>query len=121
NPVLAACPSAPLVGVDGLPITVEVHISTGLPAFTVVGLPDTSCREARDRVRASLLSSQYRWPNRRVTEKVLRPEDIEGTAFIGELGLDGSIRAVRGVLSMVQAVEQPRVVVPEASYGEASA
>ncbi|MDQ6615091.1 MAG: YifB family Mg chelatase-like AAA ATPase [Actinomycetota bacterium] len=145
--MLATVPSATLLGVDGWPITVEVHTSNGLPGFAIVGLPDASCREARDRVRAALLSSQLPWENRRVTvnlaptgmrksgagldlpiavgmlvaAKVLRPSDIEGMAFVGELGLDGSIRAVHGVLSMVDAVQQPIAVVPEACYGEASA
>ncbi|HKH04631.1 MAG TPA: magnesium chelatase domain-containing protein, partial [Acidimicrobiales bacterium] len=60
-------PSATLFGVDGRPVRVEVHSSTGLPGFTIVGLPDTTCRDARDRVRAALLSSGLRWPSQRVT------------------------------------------------------
>jgi magnesium chelatase family protein len=145
--VFAIVPSATLLGVDGWPISVEIHISNGLPGFTIVGLPDASCREARDRVRAALLSSGLPWPKRRVTVNLapsgmrksgagldlpiaigllvaaesLQPGEIEGTAFVGELGLDGSIRAVSGVLSMVDAVPQPVVVVPMACYGEASA
>lgn len=145
--MLATIPSATLLGVDGWPITVEVHISSGLPTFTVVGLPDASCREARDRVRAALLSSELPWPKRRVTvnlaptgmrktgagldlpiavallviANVLRPDDVEGMAFIGEVGLDGSIRGISGVLSMVEAIEEPVVIVPPACYGEASA
>ncbi len=65
--MLATVPSATLLGVDGIPVTVEVHVGQGLPAFTVVGLPDTSCREARDRVRAALLTSDFTWPDRRTT------------------------------------------------------
>ena len=65
--MLATIASATLLGVVGTPVTVEVHVSSGLPGFTIVGLPDTSCREARDRVRAALLSSGLRWPQRRVT------------------------------------------------------
>src|SRR3989442_5269982 len=65
--VLATVPSATLLGVDGQPVTVEVHVSNGLPGFTVVGLPDAACRESRDRVRAALLSSGLSWPMRRVT------------------------------------------------------
>ena len=52
--MLATIPSATLLGVDGLPVRVEVHVSQGLPGFTVVGLPDTACRESRDRVRAAI-------------------------------------------------------------------
>jgi len=144
--VLAIVPSATLLGVDGWPITVEIHTSTGLPGFAVVGLPDASCREARDRVRAALLSSGLPWENRRVTvnlapsgmrksgagldlpiavgllvaSEALRPRDLAGTAFIGELGLDGSIRGVPGVLSMVEAVREPIIVVPPSCFGEAS-
>ena len=143
----ATVPSATLLGVDGWPITVEVHISNGLPGFTIVGLPDASCREARDRVRAALMSSELPWQSRRVTVNlapsgmrksgagldvpiavallvaadILRPRQVEGMAFIGELGLDGSLRAVPGVLSMVDACRQPAVVVPPACYREARA
>jgi magnesium chelatase family protein len=118
-----------------------------LPGFAIVGLPDASCREARDRVRAALLSSDQPWLNRRVTvnlapsgmrktgagldlpiavgllvaAKVLRSYEIEGMAFVGELGLDGSLRGIPGVLSMVDAVRQPVVVVPPSCYGEAAA
>ena len=144
--MLATVPSATLLGVDGCPITVEVHVSTGLPGFTIVGLPDASCREARDRVRAALLSSGLPWEIKRVTVNlapsgmrksgagldlpiavallvaagVLRAPDVEGAAFIGELGLDGSIRLVPGIMAMVDAVRQPRVVVPVAAVSEAS-
>jgi len=65
--VIAAIPSATLFGVEGRPVAVEVHVSNGLPGFTVVGLPDAACRESRDRVRAALLSSGLPWPLRRVT------------------------------------------------------
>ena len=65
--MLASVPSAILIGVHGTPISVEVHVSPGIPSFTVVGLPDASCREARDRVRAAILSSGLQWPQRRVT------------------------------------------------------
>ncbi|MGO9559321.1 MAG: magnesium chelatase domain-containing protein, partial [Acidimicrobiales bacterium] len=65
--MLAAIQSATLLGVEGRRVLVEVHVSNGLPGFTVVGLPDAACREARDRVRAALLSSGLPWPSRRVT------------------------------------------------------
>ena len=65
--MIASIPSAVLVGVDGKPVSVEVHVSNGLPGFTVVGLPDAAVRESRDRVRAALLSSGLSWPLRRVT------------------------------------------------------
>jgi len=65
--MIAAIPSAVLTGVDGKQVFVEVHVSNGLPGFTVVGLPDTAVRESRDRVRAAFLSSGLSWPLRRIT------------------------------------------------------
>ena len=65
--MLATVRSATLVGVWGHPVSVEVHVADGLPGFTVVGLPDASCREARDRVRAAIVSSELHWPMKRVT------------------------------------------------------
>ena len=65
--MLATVRSATLVGVWGHPVSVEVHVADGLPGFTVVGLPDASCREARDRVRAAIVSSKLHWPMKRVT------------------------------------------------------
>jgi magnesium chelatase family protein len=143
--VLAFIPSATLHGVDGRPVTVEVHISNGLPGFTVVGLPDAAVRESRDRVRAAVVSSGLEWPKHRVTvnlapsgrrkggsgldlpiavgvlvaDGTLSPEDVEDTAFVGELGLDGSVRRVPGVVPMVAALGSRRVVVPASCATEA--
>src|SRR5688500_12974205 len=136
-PVIAVVPSATLLGVDGRPVAVEAHVSNGLPGFHVVGLPDTACRESRDRVRAALLSSGLPWPMRRVTVNLapsgmrkagagldlpiavalllaaaeLPADAVVDTAFIGELGLDGSIRRVPGILSLVDALDTETVVV----------
>ncbi len=144
--MLAAIPSATLLGVDGLPVRVEVHVSNGLPGFTVVGLPDTACRESRDRVRAAVLSSGLKWPQQRITVNLapsgLRKtgagldlaialgvlaaagsvpiEALAGIGLVGELGLDGRVRAVPGVLCMVPAIEADVVVVPHGSYAEAA-
>ena len=136
--MLAAMPSATLLGVQGRKVLVEVHVSDGLPGFTIVGLPDAACREARDRVRAALLSSGLPWPMRRVTVN-LAPSGIRkagagldlaiavgllvaggevaqsavtGCGFVGELGLDGTLRSVPGVLPVVAAIETDAVVVP---------
>src|SRR5438067_11097971 len=76
--VLAIVPSATLLGVEGRPVAVECQVSNGLPGFTVVGLPDTACREARDRVRAAVLSSDLAWPTRRITVN-LAPSGIRKT------------------------------------------
>ena len=143
--MLATVPSATLVGVDGIPVTVEVHVARGLPCFTVVGLPDTSCREARDRVRAALLTSGFKWPDTRTTVNLaptsvrkigsaldlaiavgvlvaseqLPAEAVGERAFVGELGLDGTLRHVPGALSLVDALAAAEVVVPPASVFEA--
>ncbi len=136
--MLASVPSATLHGVDGRPVAVEVHVSGGLPGFTVVGLPDAAVRESRDRVRAAVLSSALTWPKHRVTVNLapsgrrkggsgldlpiaigvlvadgsVSERDVEDTAFIGELGLDGSLRPVPGIVPMVAALTCRRVVVP---------
>jgi magnesium chelatase family protein len=135
--VLATIPSASLLGVDGHPVVVEVHVSSGLPGFTVVGSPDAVCREARDRVRAALLSSRMNWPRRRITVNLapsglrkggaaldlamaigilvadgqLDERAVRSIAFLGELGLDGALRPVVGGLPLVDAVTEPTVVV----------
>jgi magnesium chelatase family protein len=144
--VIATIPSATLLGVDGRPVSVEVHVSNGLPNFTVVGLPDAACRESRDRVRAALLSSGLPWPVKRVTVNLapsgvrkggpgldlpiavalmmaagdLAAEAATGMAFLGELGLDGSLRPVTGVVPMVAAMAARTVVVPRACAREAA-
>ena len=144
--MIASIPSATMLGVEGRPVAVEVHVSIGLPGLTVVGLPDAACRESRDRVRAALLSSQLPWPQRKVTVNLapsgmrkagagldlpiavgllvaageLPPEAVAGLAFVGELGLDGSIRRVPGMVPLVDALATPGVVVPPTCVDEAS-
>ncbi|MGD9797824.1 MAG: YifB family Mg chelatase-like AAA ATPase, partial [Acidimicrobiia bacterium] len=143
--MLATVPSAVLSGIDGRPVTVEVHVSSGLPGFTVVGLPDTACRESRDRVRAALLSSSLPWPQRRTTVNLapsgvrkqgpgldlaiavgvlaasgeVPPDSLAGLGFVGELSLDGGVRPVAGTIALVDALDTPTVVVAAASVGEA--
>ena len=142
----ATISSAVLQGVIGQAVKVEVHASDGLPGFTIVGLPDASCRESRDRVRAAVLSSGFDWPKKRVTvnlapgglrkegsgldlaiavavlvaEGVLSKAQTEKFAFVAELGLDGSLRRVPGTLSLVEAVGPPCVVVAADAHAEAS-
>jgi len=144
--VIAIIPSATLLGVEGRRVAVEVHVSSGLPGFTLVGHPDPVCREARDRVRAALLSSGLTWPTKRVTVNLapgmlrkvgpgldlpiaigllvatgeLGPEAVAGCAFVGELGLDGSLRRVPGVVPMVGALQARVVVVPVDCVAEAA-
>ncbi|MCZ7536704.1 MAG: YifB family Mg chelatase-like AAA ATPase [Acidimicrobiia bacterium] len=147
--MLAAIRSATLFGLDGQVVTVEVHVSSGLPAFTVVGLPDTAVRESRERARAAMLSSGLDWPMRRITVNLapatvrksgsclelavalgvivaggdLHEAALDQVGVIGELGLDGSIRAVAGVLVLVDAMQRAGceyVVVPQANAAEAA-
>jgi magnesium chelatase family protein len=67
--MLASIASAILSGASGCAVSVEIHVSSGLPGFTIVGLPDTAVREARDWVRAALVSSGSPWRMRKVTVK----------------------------------------------------
>lgn len=143
--MLATVRSATLLGVDGHPVTVEVYVTGGIPSFTIVGLPDAICREARDRVRAALQSSRLEFPMRKITVNLapteirksgagldlaiaigvlvasgqLEPQHVEGMAFVGELGLDGALRPVAGTLPLVDAVRADTVVVPPAAAFEA--
>jgi magnesium chelatase family protein len=143
--MIASIPSATILGVEGRPVSVEVHVSNGLPCFTIVGLPDAACRESRDRVRAALLSSGLPWSRRRVTVNLaptgtrkggagldlpiaigllvatgeLEPDTLRGCAFLGELGLDGSVRSIPGVLPLVDALTTEAVVVPASCVREA--
>ena len=143
--MIASIPSAVLLGVDGRPVSVEVHVSNGLPGLTMVGLPDAAVRESRDRVRAALVSSGLAWPRRKITVNlapsgmrkagagldlpiaigilvasgVLAPEVVARHAFVGELGLDGSIRGVPGMMALADALVGHRVIVADASLHEA--
>jgi magnesium chelatase family protein len=147
--VLASVDSAVLEGVDGRVVTVEVHVSNGLPGYTVVGLPDAAGRESRERVRAALLSSGLAYPIKRVTVN-LAPASVrkagsglelavalaltsadgglpagvlDGVAVLGELGLDGAVRPVAGTLALVDAVTRGGaacVIVPALNAAEAA-
>ena len=147
--MLALVITAAVRGVDAYPVRTEVNLSTGLPAFTVVGLAQGSVREGRERVGAALRNSGFGLPNRRITVN-LAPADVrkEGTAFdlsiaagilaagghvpcrrltssvlLGELGLDGSLRPVSGVLPVAlwaREAGMEALLVPEGNAGEAS-
>ena len=128
--MLAAIRSAAVLGIDAYDVTVEVDVALGLPQWITVGLPASAVKESRERVSAALLNSGYVVPPRRITTN-LAPADVrkEGTAFdlpvalgvlvatgaleaeclarcvvAGELGLDGSIRPIRGALSIARRI-----------------
>ncbi len=141
--------SVGLAGMTGHVVEVEADLATGLPGLALTGLPDAALNEARDRVRAALVNSGEAWPNRRITVNLLPATlpkrgsvfdlaiaitvlagagllplaPLQGVVILGELGLDGSVRPVRGVLPSVLAALQAgynRVVVPLANAAEAA-
>ena len=145
---LAVVRSRALAGIAAPPVSVEVHLGGGLPAFNLVGLPETEVREARDRVRAALQNANFEFPASKVTVN-LAPADlpkesgrfdlpialgilaasgqVPGRAldrheFAGELALTGELRAVRGALAMVLSArhEGRAFVLPQASAAEAA-
>jgi len=144
--MFATMSSAVVEGVDGHAVTVEVHVSQGLPGYTLVGMPDASCRESRDRVRSAILSSGLRWPQRRVTINLapsslrkngaaldlpialgilaasdqIEPATLNGLGAIGELGLDGSLRAVGGVVCLAGAIVAKKIITPVDGAAEAA-
>ena len=123
---IATVSSRALAGIDAPEVTVEVHLGPGLPAFHIVGLPDTEVREARDRVRAALNHAHFEFPARRMTVNLapaelpkdstrfdlpialgilaasgqIAPSSLSGQEFAGELSLTGDLRPVRGALAM---------------------
>lgn len=146
--MLAAATSAAVHGIDAVDVTVEVHIANGLPCWTLVGLVATAVKESRDRVSAALANSGFVVPPRRITVS-LSPGDLPkaGTAFdlpialgvlaasgqldadrlrglrvIGELGLDGCLRSVRGVLAVARrsAERGDVLVIPPQNAAEAA-
>jgi magnesium chelatase family protein len=138
--MLAKVMSCAVVGLDGALVEVEVDISTGLPSFQVVGLPDKAVQEARERVRSAIRNSGFRFPTKRITVNLapadLKKEgpaydlaiavgllmssdqlraDVRDTVFLGELSLDGRLRHTQGMLPMVSVVRDAgmaRVCVP---------
>lgn len=147
--MLAQLFSASIRGIDAYPVRVEVQVASGLPAFSVVGLPRGAVREGRERVTAALRNVGLPVPPRRITVN-LAPADVRkegsafdlpialgvvagsggmdvarlgGTAFVGELGLDGALRPVRGVVSLATACRREgleSLVVPRENAAEAA-
>ena len=147
--MLAAVRSAAVLGIDAYDVTVEVDVAQGLPQFTIVGLAAGAVKESRERVAAALSNSGLALPPRRVTVNLapadrrkegtafdlpmalallvatgqLRPEAIADVVAVGELGLDGCLRAMRGTLSIARHVVKRSgvtLIVPPPNAAEAS-
>ena len=114
-----------------MPVRVEVDISNGLPAFTIVGLTDRAIQEARERVKPAIRNAGFKFPQRRVTVNLapaeLPKEDLslrlDGLAFLGERALDASVRPVTGVLPMARCLAGAgirRLIVPVENAPEAA-
>lgn len=141
--------SVALVGVEGVVVEVQADLEPGVAAFTLVGLPDKSLTESKDRVRAALVNSGAEWPQKKLTvglspasvpkagsgfdlavacavlgaSERIDPRVLSDVVMIGELGLDGRVRPVRGILPAVLAAAEAgyeQVVVPECAAAEAS-
>ena len=146
--MLAKANAISLMGLAGTVIEVESEISSSLPGFVLVGLPDASLTESKDRVRAAVQNSGMKMPNRRVTVNLspasvrkqgssfdlaiavsllaaagtLQPQSLVGWVYLGELGLDGSVRRVTGILPALLAAKKAgllKAVVPNANLSEA--
>jgi magnesium chelatase family protein len=144
---LAVVHSRALAGIDAPAVTVEVHLSNGLPGLSIVGLPETEVKESRDRVRSALLTAKFEFPARRITVN-LAPADLpkeggrfdlpialgilaasgqipvnalQDVEFIGELALTGQLRPVRGALTAALAARSARraLMLPAANADEA--
>ena len=120
-----------VVGLHAPQVIIEVHLSSGLPALTIVGLPEAAVRESKDRVRSAILNSGFQFPNRRLTINLapadlpkdgarldlpiaigilaasdqLDPEALSAFEFIGELALNGELRQVTGSLAVARAIK----------------
>ena len=147
--MLACLRTAALLGVNACAVHVEVDVSFGLPIFTMVGLPDASVRESRDRVRSAIRNSGFEFPAHRITvnlapadvrkagasfdlpialgilaaQGVVERREISNVVVLGELSLDGSIQAARGVLPIAASARRDGlagVLLPRANAGEAA-
>jgi magnesium chelatase family protein len=146
--VLACLRSAAVLGVDAYPVSVEVDVQFGLPGFAMVGLPDATVRESRDRVRSAIKNSGFTFPEHRITvnlapadvrkagssfelaialgllahDGVLKPKAVKDTLVLGELSLDGGINGIRGVLAIAVAARGfgiKRILLPPRNAPEA--
>src|SRR5947209_19571551 len=147
--MLARLRTAAVFGVEACQVDVEVDVSFGMPRFTMVGLPDASVRESRDRVRSAIRNSGFAFPSHRITvnlapadvrkagaafdlpialgilaaEGIVERPDISDLLMLGELSLDGSIHPARGVLPIAAAARRAGIsalLLPAANASEAA-
>ncbi|MDA0737978.1 MAG: YifB family Mg chelatase-like AAA ATPase [Nitrospirae bacterium] len=145
--MLAKVLSAGLLGLDAHLIEIEVDIGGGLPQFSIVGLPDATVRESRDRVRAALKNTGFRFPPKKITvnlapagikkegsgldlgiaigilvaEEILSQESVENYVFVGELSLDGRVKPITGALSIGMLCQgKQRLIIPVDNGPEAA-
>jgi magnesium chelatase family protein len=130
--VLARTVTHALVGLDARRVDVEAHIQDGIPGFAIAGLADRACQEAKHRVRSGITSAELKWPSTRITvnlapaelrkegsgfdlpialallaaSRQVPPEALAGHAAVGELGLDGTLRPVGGILAAAEGARQ---------------
>ncbi|GLR71386.1 YifB family Mg chelatase-like AAA ATPase [Agaribacter marinus] len=136
------------LGIDAPLVTIEVHLSTGLPGFHLVGLPETTVKESRDRVRSAIINSGFEFPSHRITVNMapadlpkgggrfdlaiaigiltaseqIPVKDLSEFEFVGELALSGALRSIQGALPMACAVKKSKrcLILPESNASEAS-
>lgn len=143
---LARIHSSAFLGVDAIQVTVETHLSNGMPGFAIVGLPETAVKESKERVRSAILNSGLDFPKRRITIN-LAPADLPkaggrydlaialsilaasgqvdkellaGTEMLGELALDGSVRKIQGAVPAILSAsqQQRKIIIPAANSAE---
>lgn len=145
---LAISKTRSIIGIQAQSVSVEVHLSNGLPSFAIVGLPETAVKESKDRVRSAIMNSHFEFPCRRITVNLgpahlpkmgsgfdlpiaigilaasgqLPMQSLASTEFIGELALDGSLRGVAAIFPAVLAVhrEKQQLIIANANIEEAS-
>ena len=141
---LARASCVALLGIEGHVVEVEVHLAEGLPGVTLIGLPDASLYEARDRVKSAVVNSGQQWPGQRVTVGLfpaalpksgsgfdaavaaavlaatgaVPPESLAGRVLLGELALDGRLRPIPGVLAAVLALDGGRLLPRRGAGGQ---
>jgi len=144
---LAIIQTRACLGIQAPAVTVEIHISNGLPSLSIVGLPETEVKESRDRVRSALLNTHFEFPTRRITinlapadlpkeggrfdlpialgilaaSKQLPSDQLSHYEFVGELALSGELRPVKGILPFALAAQKAKrkIIVPSGNADEA--